>query len=395
MPPNTYQPGYGYDPFTGNPQLPNPYGPAPVTDSGSNDNALTIIQSRYPWLTRITSTAQLRAWAVEGLSPEAVVQAIRELPTYQNFFRGIRREDGTMRMSEAEYFDLWDDYTQVHNQLGLPAILDTRDIEGYIVNEMDPNEVRQRGTLYRNIEVAGQDVIDAFYVFAGINVSEVDLFNAVVYPNYWDTLEQTYNARVAGSSTKYEEWVFRATERGLQRVTRSMNELKKMGIVTSGQMTQFINSRPEDAQVLMDALYTGRIRGETPEPLTDLASLERAFENAVIGGVASGQGLALPTQERIELFRLSGVDRAKAQEAYSFYAARQGYLQGMVTRFDPRQAGFSQADFENAVFLQSAPEAEIMRKAQAYEEGLGRSRGYSALSQGQNGQLVQRGLRTL
>ena len=53
---------------------------------------------------------------------------------------------------------------------------------------------------------------------------------------------------------------------------------------------------------------------------------------------------------------------------------------------------FGQAEFERAVFLQSAPEQELLRRAGAQEEALGARQGAAAFS-AQGGSLTQAGLR--
>ena len=123
-----------------------------------------------------------------------------------------------------------------------------------------------------------------------------------------------------------------------------------------------------------------------------LPELVRAFEYAVIGSAASEAGFELPSVARIEALRQAGITRAQALQGYSQFAADQNLIRGMLQRAS-LASQFSVEDFEQAVFLQSGPEAELLRRAQSHEEALGRVSGAAATSLGPRGGVQQAGLR--
>ena len=111
---------------------------------------------------------------------------------------------------------------------------------------------------------------------------------------------------------------------------------------------------------LADLLYQGST-GEVA--LGTLGDLTNTFQLALIGGAASSQGLGLPDAARISAFRDAGVNRARAIEGYSLYARDRNALKGQVARLNQGNR-FGQADFENAVFLQSAEAQSLLERAQ-------------------------------
>lgn len=369
----------------------------PLTDNQTDltpteqRNTVEEIQARYPWIGQLgIDFRQLRDWVADGLSGEAIVQEIRNTEGWKARFAGIRRDDGTLRMNEAAYLQKEDDYRQVLRQFGrdLSEYQDPISLKTFFDNDIDPSELAQRLERWEFLDKTTADIRDSFYVYSGLELSTDDLYRAIVDPNYGSYLSEEYNRRVAESPLDYQTWITRATEVGLNRVVEKLEDLRRFGMVTDQAISAVRNIDPDFARQMMGALYTGG--GETPSEPLDLASLERAFEYAMIGGAASAQGLTLPDAERIEAIRQAGIDRARALQGYSQFAQQAGRLSAQAQRVGA--AGFDQSDFEEAVFLQQADAQALLDRARRAEEALSFRTTGPSVSRTVTGGIGQQGL---
>lgn len=354
--------------------------------------AATLLEL-FPWLSQVGITLpQLQQWVIDYAgNAEAIVAESRKSEGWKVRFAGNRRPDGTLRMSEANYIAREGDYRVLLRQYARPdyEYNDPSDFTAFFEQELDPNEVKDRFETYEAVRRGSQDIKDTFYVYAGMRLSDDDLYSAMVNPTDRQKLADEYNARVAKSPLDYATWITRATEAGLERVTATLAELQQNGVVTGDAITRLTQTDPTFARTIADALYHGGSPGEGP--FLSLTELMHSFQYALIGGAATAVGLNAPSKERVEALRQAGITRARALEGYASFANNKNLLEGMVQR--ARLANqFSQEDFEKAVFLQSGTEADLLARAQGFEKSLGQSGGSAGLAL--NGQqLAQRGLR--
>jgi hypothetical protein len=356
-------------------------------------SAIDDLNAAFPWLARLGLTAQLQQWAVEGYSGEALLGLVRQTEQYQELFPAIKRDDGTLRMNEAQYLQRSDEYRQVLRSYGSPEYRydSPWDVAAFFEQDVSPDELDKRYQVYDYVTKGGADAVrDSFYVYAGMNMSDDDLYTYVVNGQARQQFDDEYNQRVASQPLDYQTWVTRAAELGLSKVMKRLQDLQGEGIVTGTAINQVSKLDPEFARSMMDVLYTG---GDTTgsSGFLGLNELMNAFEYALIGGAAVDQGLNMPSIDRVRAIRNAGIDRAKALESYSSFAQDKNRIAGMVQRAGG--GGFGQAEFEEAVFLQSAEESELLRRAQRQEEALGRGGGGAGFSQ-QGARLTQRGLRS-
>lgn len=355
-------------------------------------NALELVRSTFPWFDQLgIQPGQLQGWLADGLNADAILDQVRQSPQYAERFPGIRRPDGTLRASESEYLATNDAYRQVMRQFGDPSYRydAPSDFAGFWNDEVDPNELRDRFEIYDTLKRA-DDVRDAFYVYAGLNVSTDDLYRAVINPDVdGRRLVSQYNERVSSGQLTYDTFIQRATERSLQRVVTRLEDLQRQGVAVDEALNAVRNVDPQFARQMTDLLVHGGNPGGSDQ--LSLTALTRSFEYAMIGSAASAQGLSLPTGARLEEMRLAGVSRSQALEGYGEFARDQNRLSAMVNRLRGANVGFDQQDFEKAVFLNSAEESQLLDQAQRREQAYGRQSGSASLGV-QNGRLVQQGL---
>jgi hypothetical protein len=351
------------------------------------------LEVAFPWLAQLgLGVDWFRELAAIATSPDMVLAKLRETRQYRSRFAGIFRADGTLRMNERQYLDTESNYRQLLTQFGFGDRYDMRNplsLIGFFEAEIDPNELRDRLQVYKGLEEGSQFTRDAFYVYAGLDVSVDDLFMAVVDPAAAQRLRTEYNSRIASQRFDYETFITRATELGLKRVAQDLQEMQARGAVTGQVVQRILNTAPEFARQIMDAIYTGgSVGGAQPLSLQDLIS---SFEHAALGAAASQVGLELPSLERVQQIREAGIQRTQALRGYQEFAKEQGSFTSALQRI--RGDKFGQDDFEKGAFLGDPVAARNMAQAMAGERAAGLGSGTFRFDQNRNGGLFQRGLK--
>ena len=385
-------------------QAPTPTSPAPtpsapgVTPTPSPTGAgagisttdptrfLDELTALFPWIGQIGVDPQWfqEVAAETGGNPDAALVRFRQLPQYKARFPGLWRSDGSLRMNEGEYLATEDAYRQLLRQSGFDesTYRDPADLAPLFESEQDPNELGQRLDVYRRVRDGSQAVRDAFYVYAGLDLSVDDLFEATVNKDVAAQISNEYVERVSGQNFDYETFINRVTEvagrRAAELVTTDGNS------VTIRQVQQ----NPELTRQIIDVLYnTPDTEGAQALSLEELLA---TFEEAVLGAAATSAGLAIPTKERIAELRVAGVQRAQAQQAYLEYSIRGGSLSAASER--ARLGEIDQSRFEEGVFLGSGDAMRALQTADAYERAVGVSGGGFRFQQTSTGRFAQAGL---
>lgn len=355
------------------------------------DQFLAELEVRYPWMKQMgISASWFQEAAATSSGADEIVSKIRQTSQYKARFPGLYRTDGSMRMNEAQYLQTESTYRGLLRQYGFnvdeyatPAAL-----QGFFDSEMDGNELDNRLRTYTEIKSSGQSTKDAFYVYSGLQITDEDLYAATVDPAAKQRLTDAYNAQVAGQAFDYTTFITRATEVGNQRVAKLLGDMSSTGAVTGAAVQAVLNTDPEFARTIMDALYSGAgMSGATTLNLNELLS---AFEEAALGAAATNAGLTLPTKERIAELRTAGVQKAQASQAYMSYGQNKGIYASAVQR-----AGFGtfgQSQFEDAAFLGNANAAQALASGMATEEAAGKDQGEFRFREEAN-RIVQGGLR--
>lgn len=352
--------------------------------------SLESVLSLNPWISQLGLAEKMMEWITLGYTADEVVAALRQTDQWKAMFPGIRRDDGSLRMSEAQYLDRSTEYRSLLRQFGRSQQEFDRpqDLAAFFAQEIDPNELRDRLQTYDQIVRSSSDVRDAFYVYAGIKMSDEDLYLMTVYPGERDRWIDQYNKAVAGSSLDYETWITRATEAGMDRVVASLTDLRRQGVVTGDAIDAVRRVSPAFARQITDALFHGQ---RSDGPFLSLGELMHSFEYAMIGGAAAQAGLGLPTKDRIDALRQAGVDRAKALEGYGFIARESNVLQGALDRMQANRR-FTTADFEKAMFLSSPDEQALLDAAQGFDKALGQAGGGPEYRTSRSGRAAAPGL---
>lgn len=348
------------------------------------------LRTMFPWLDQMgLDPTYFQNLTATAASADEVIAQLRQAPQYKARFPGLWRKDGSLRMNEAQYIAREQDYRTVLRQHGYDAqYADAQSLVGFYDNEVDPNELKDRLTTYRAIQESAPAVKDTFYVYAGLNVTDDDLYQAAVDPAAAQRLQDEYNARTAASTFDYQTWITRATERGLQRVAETLGQLRTNGALTGSAVQSITRVDPAFARTVMDAIYTNGGQATTqPIALTELLS---AFEYAAIGAAAKNAGLELPTKDRVAMIRQAGIDRARATSAYTQYGQQSSAIDDAVRRVSG--TGFDQTQFEDASFMGDAKQAGRLNAGLAREQAAGQGSGQFGFERARGGKITQQGL---
>ena len=133
---------------------------------------LNELKVMFPWLDQIGLPPQFfQELSATSASADEMVVKLRQQPQYKARFAGMWRSDGSLRMNEAQYLAREQDYRTVLRQFGYDGQYTTpASLVGIFDSEQDPNELRDRMTMYQTVKESSAATKDAFYVYAGMNV---------------------------------------------------------------------------------------------------------------------------------------------------------------------------------------------------------------------------------
>tara|TARA_R100000152_G_C6782241_1_gene219246 strand:+ start:16294 stop:17352 length:1059 start_codon:yes stop_codon:yes gene_type:complete len=341
------------------------------------------VLAEYPWAQGIGVADLIMESVINGDTLDMIVQTVRTSEPYRRMFPAM---DFKVFRDERDYLDRVEDYRTVLKQAGFynPSTDDPQDYVGFIQGGIDAEELRTRVTTYKQLEEGSQEMRDQFYIYAGMDVSVDDLFEAVINPSFGQALVEEYEAVVQGSNLDYQTFIERATERGLDNVATLLEGMVDQGLTTREAVSRVRSIDPTFAREIMGVI------ANTGDVSLNYDELSYAFQYALIGSAASEQGLQAPDREMVERLQQAGVDRARAMQAYGRFASGQGAIQGMVQRATQGEVEeFTQADFEEGVLLGQSDKVDMLQRAQAMEEAYARRGGFATQQEGRR--FTQRG----
>lgn len=353
------------------------------------------LQELYPALRALNFTsAWLQNAIADSSSPAELAARVRQTAQYKQRFQGMYRPDGTQRWTEAEHIRREDEIRTVLRNHGVNVDAEyssPASLIGFHQSELAPDTLDDRLEIWDYVRTAGQRIKETFYVYAGMSLTDDDLFESVVDGAREQQLALEYNRNKAAMAFDYAGWIGRAYQTANTRVADELNRLQMSGALTADAVQRVLAVDPEFGRSIMDAIYTGGEGRGGHAGALDLQTLLNAYEFAAIGATATEAGLVLPTRERLFEIRAAGVQREQAMKAYREYGRDQNRLAAAVRR--ARGIGFGQQQFEQAEFLGNAGEARNLQAGLNYMEAAGRSTGAFRFTEDQ-GRITQLGFTT-
>jgi hypothetical protein len=135
----------------------------------------------YPWLPPELVKVFADAWAETGDREQALAR-MRANPLYDEFFPGNRRDDGSLRMSEAEWFSTREAYRRLFTEFHLNADLFEERFTELMEGDVSPRELAARlGGAYERI-IANIPEVREFYA----RMFNLDMTDAAIFASFLD-----------------------------------------------------------------------------------------------------------------------------------------------------------------------------------------------------------------
>src|SRR5213076_1774380 len=160
--------------------------PQPAAGTQTNAQALQArLNAEFPWLARLgLGLSWFQEQAAQVTTDDEMLGNLRQTSQYKTLFPAILRDDGTMRADEATYLRTNDDYRSLMKQFGRSdqEYDNPSDYVGLWQNEIHPDELKQRLTMWDTLDKGSDDIKNDFYVYAGMKLSTDDLYAATSNP---------------------------------------------------------------------------------------------------------------------------------------------------------------------------------------------------------------------
>lgn len=152
------------------------------------------VEALFPYLPNELVKIFADAWAESGDADLALAE-MRQSSQYDKYFAGNRREDGSLRMSEAEYLATMDGYRRMMSDFGLnPDVFSDRFV-GLIEGDVSVQELAQRlGAAYEGIVTNIPQVREFYAQTYGLELSDQAIFAGFIDP---DIGQQILNRQIA------------------------------------------------------------------------------------------------------------------------------------------------------------------------------------------------------
>lgn len=185
------------------PDQPDQPDPDPDPDTDPEPDPIDYkkrVQTLYPYLPDPLVQIFVDEWAETG-NRELAQAAMRASDAYNTYFPGNRRDDGTLRHTEAEYFSIKDAYRTIYREYGLnPSLFEDRFTE-LIVNDQSPAEhARKLGAAYEGLINNIPEVRQIYAQHGNIELSDQAIFASVIDPKIGEAIinRRISVAQVAG-----------------------------------------------------------------------------------------------------------------------------------------------------------------------------------------------------
>ncbi len=177
------------------PDIPDVEGPAggDILDIPSFDyqGAAKLIA---PWLPPALVDVFADAWAKFG-DPKLALAAVRQDPVYDQFFPGIKRVNGSLRMTEQEYMAQRDAYSILLLEYGLNPSIFEGQFTDLIAGDVSAGEFATRlESAYTQIVSNFDEVRQVYAQFYGLEMSDEAIFASFIDEQIGDAI---LNQRIA------------------------------------------------------------------------------------------------------------------------------------------------------------------------------------------------------
>lgn len=178
---------------------PNPTTPTPTptpTPTSTPVDFRARAAALYPFLPPSLLDIFADKWAASG-DPNLALAETRADSRYDSYFPGIKRSDGSLRMSEAEYLGRIDGYHMALSQFGLNSTVFSNHFIEMIEGDLDPSELASRlSSAYDQVITAMPGVREFYATNYGVDLTDEAIFASFIDPELGNAI---LNQRIAVS----------------------------------------------------------------------------------------------------------------------------------------------------------------------------------------------------
>ncbi len=318
---------------------------------------------------------ELRNRFKNGDGTSEIYNYVQTTNWYQQTFPNIRRDNGQRRFTEFEYIDYIDRARGLFRQFGLF----NKDMEKnayfaeWVGGDVSIDELNQRLLIWDQVRQSSASVKDAFAVYAGLKVSDTELYGAAMDPDKRKELVKRY--RDASLATKLDSDLFlrRTSDRALVRLSEKIQSLEADGLLTETERNNLANVDPQFIFKL-SSVISHQVNEDGNQQLLSLPELQESLQQALFASLAVEGGLRLPTQGEIRDYQNKGIGISQARQGFTAYSSHSERLRALLARNSAKQGSASDyllLRFGGGEGREQSEFTDILRKETARGQAVG------------------------
>jgi hypothetical protein len=124
-----------------------------------------------------------RLYVDEGLDGAVLLDELRKHPSYDKYFPGIKRDDGSIRITEGEYLSVMEGYKQALISVGLNPRIFADSFPNLVANDVNVTEFVDRLEAVREGVIDRAPAVAAYYSEKyGIDMTEEAIYASLLDP---------------------------------------------------------------------------------------------------------------------------------------------------------------------------------------------------------------------
>jgi len=206
-----------------------------IFDSGSFFEVASLL---YPSLTPVLTQVWVDNFTIFGDSSLAIA-AVRQDPSYETVFPGLRRPDGTLRMTEAEYSAELESFADTISGVGLDPNAFGNQFVSLIEGNVSAREFKQR------VDDVNTQIVNNL---AGVRIAFAEEFGLTSVDDaaiYASLLDPELGLRVLNNEIPIAQIKGEAAQQGFQLSTPSATRLRNAGLDQQASGQLFFQARTE------------------------------------------------------------------------------------------------------------------------------------------------------
>lgn len=255
---------------------------------------ITEAKALYPFLPEALLTLFEDKYIEFDKNIDLALGAVRQDTSYDNFFPGNKRADGSIRLSEAEYGAVIESYKDDLKKFGVNPDIFADNFDQLIAGDVSPTEFQSRlNTVYSGIEQNIPEVKQYYADNFNIDLSTESIFAAAVDTTVGDAIlsGQILQSQIAGE----------AAASGFNILQSEVERLQRFGLTQSQARQAF-----QTAQLEIPRIQELQTRGGRQVAQEDVFGVEEFTEAAVFRSPEELEEIKLLEAEEASRFTPTG-----------------------------------------------------------------------------------------